>query len=64
MSERVAAIDNKIVIVSDKLNLMIDGQTKLTEIHNKYRYNGPNGPWLINERISYIMFIYKTLQLN
>ena len=37
LSDKVADIDQKIVMVSDKLNLMFDSQNKLTEIHNKYR---------------------------
>ena len=37
LSDKVADIDQKIVMVSDKLNLMVDSQNKLTEIHNKYR---------------------------
>ena len=36
MSSRVEDIDKKIVIISEKLNLMVDNQSKLTELHNKY----------------------------
>ena len=33
-------IDRKIVMVSDKLNLMVENQEKLVKIHSKYRW-GP-----------------------
>ena len=31
-------IDRKIVMVSDKLNLMVENQEKLVKIHSKYRW--------------------------
>ena len=34
-------IDRKIVMVSDKLNLMVENQEKLVKIHSKYRW-GPD----------------------
>ena len=38
LSDRVSDIDRKIVMVSDKLNLMVENQEKLVKIHSKYRY--------------------------
>ena len=42
MSDRVSDIDRKIVMVSDKLNLMVENQEKLVKIHSKYRYRAPD----------------------
>ena len=36
LSTRVEDIDRKVVAISEKLNLMVDNQSKLTELHNKY----------------------------
>ena len=41
LSDRVSDIDRKIVMVSDKLNLMVENQEKLVKIHSKYRW-GPS----------------------
>ena len=38
LSDRVSDIDRKIVMVSDKLNLMVENQEKLVKIHSKYRW--------------------------
>ena len=42
LSDRVSDIDRKIVMVSDKLNLMVENQEKLVKIHSKYRYRAPD----------------------
>jgi len=36
LSGKVDDIDQKILSISEKLNLVINNQTKLTELHNKY----------------------------
>ena len=38
LSDRVTDIDKKMLEVSERLNLMIDKQEQIMELHTKYRY--------------------------
>ena len=50
MSDRVTDIDQKMLVVSERLNLMLDKQEQLMELQNKYRFS-----MIINKTITIVI---------